>query len=351
MPLLRALDTRGFERAVRDNSRRVEIGLLRGNPQKMIEAFQNRVAMIENYHMLNLSHGVAAAFRKADAKWSKLVSRPTSKTVFQPYYNRVLQTLDYVGYHLASRWRGEMLAQLDGQGTPQAFADGLNADGWNLDYTQPRAAAVKDLSVAEFEQLRRSVNSLLSMGRDAQTIKIGDERVLVKGFVDAIAGAIRGRGIRFPEGVGKEGKLPSLGAVQRGLFSVLVRPESFWLDVDKDDPNGPAQYSIMKPLQDAKHSEAKLVIKLSEAVREFFEGRSKEMLKNLHRQVNDPIDYVTSDGVTRRVVGSAQQNIHMLLHMGNADNMKVLLGGFPGLTRERVFEARLETSPATSSIS
>lgn len=326
LPMRDATNLKGFTKTIRDLSRKVEQGLLRGKGEKLIEGFKARQEQLLNYYMLSKAFTYARLLRSADARFKTLASKSTVKSVDQQYFNHVLLTLKSVGYDLKIDAR-ELESQTAGV-TPQEFVNDLRAAGYEINYiAPPTVGELKDLSVDEFDSLRRSINSLYSMGKDIKTVLLQGERAEVAALVNAIVTQIRFRGVRFT-GANVTERWYDPSHTLRALDAALVRPENFWLDVDQGNPDGPAQRAIVAPLQAAKHLEAELMKELNDRFKEFLKGKGDAFNKGLKRTLDIPeLTFTDNYQVSHKVISTASDLVHAVLHLGNANNAKVLLEG------------------------
>lgn len=355
LPVAQAKDIKGFERAVRDNGRKVEQGLLRGKPDALLEAFENRQAQVINYYMLAEAHKLATEYGKfqtAVGRWSK---NEIAKTVDPDFVNQMHALLAQVGISIEHDF-AHLTEKL--QETPYGdFSSFWNDHGMDLSddplprnqYGNVEVGGMEKASVADFRDFFNTLKQLVHMGR---VISAGTMLSEKASLADLVAEARGNLGRRPPNITHIEIEHPTtlqaLAHWLREVDSWLLKMEQMFIDLDYRDPHGPFNRAVVLPLESRKGwaDDAHRVV--ADHFRELAKKTGREFPKWLRTRIDlstEFPEFVDRNGDP--YFGTNADILGAALHTGSEGNWQVLMRSWPGgvVSRARFSELFRRMTP------
>lgn len=311
-------DWQALRRAVEKGGRDAERFLLAGKFEDAMKAKQRQLLAFLGLREAN-------AFAKEQARIERLFERFTEQDtvtgVSQEYTNQIQALLGRLGYDI-SREPGSLTESLKGVSFEQ-FINQKNAEGGLIPYFEPPPVNTwKSFTVDQFRDLGTMVKSLNHAGREAESIRIGAEKMA---YEEGIGQALKNLDTMEKKGF-DPGQKGLIGSVKRGLRwmdAKLLKAEQLLDWIDHDDPNGPMNRMVYRALSEGELKKADMVTKLAEQVKKIPVDRA------WGRSLQDKVPNRTLydlDGMELHPI-NRENMITMALNWGNKSNRDVLLRG------------------------
>lgn len=346
MPMKDATNVKAFEKAIRDNSRAVEMGLLRKSPEKLLEAFKQRQDMLKNYWMLKEAHQYAkklATFNKSVESWRK---NELAKRVDPEFVNQMHGLLEQVGIGTE---HDPAHLQVKMQETPWSTFQGFwNNHGFDMDEDPlPRSQygnvvqGINNASVDAFDLLSNSLKQLAHIGgkiKAGTTLSLKHD--LYEKVLDAQANLIK----RPPNITVGEIEHPTppqaLSHWLREVDSWLLKMEQMFIDLDYRDPHGPFNETVVLPLEKGKNWADDAHRAIAEHFSELRAKLDKNFSKWLKTRVslsNTYPQFIDRNGDP--YIGTKADILGLALHTGSASNWEILMRSWPKPIPRETFDA------------
>lgn len=266
---------------------------------------------------------------------SYLASKKTFKNISQEYTNQIHDLIGRFGFDSG---RGEELQRVK-DGTLQEFVEKKSAEeGIELavDQSLYNAAgdAVSNMKLSEFRALSLAVRSMREIGAgDKVYIVDGEKREfssVVKEFVDAVRSLGERKQSEYlnPESAPfMERKGNAIKSAARGVDASLLKKESLFDQIDRNNPLGIANTAVFRKLKDALHNRDQWSEDSAKAIKTAADDAGKLWMARLREAVPD--DPTLLDPKTKRPFKILRKDmLGMMLNWGNDGNRARLVDGY-----------------------
>jgi len=254
------------------------------------------------------------------------------------YMDRVRQILDI--YSLGPKMGQRKRTKLKLEALARWMADAEAKDGAIFEYPavlaqEDRVKNYNDLSVADFEDLYNSVQTIIKQGRLKKKLLIGKDK---RDRAEVIATLVSKLSSR-PTAKAKKARdknitTTDLGLISKGaiklahLDAALLKVELLLEMMDDGEANGPWHQAVYQPFADAAAASSDLTDKIAKRVNQKLEALPKEVKKALGKRVD--VGELALPGETWQ----RGALIMMALNIGNESNLTKMIEGERGVGRK-----------------
>ena len=333
MPVERAADLASFSRAEAKSGREVERALLKGDIHGAFEAKQRQVLN----HLMGMEARDAADDLEAGKKlFQSIAGKPSFSGIDQAYTDQMHALLQRFGFtvnrdpdELQRGLAGESLlnfvqSKLD-EGREPVVASFLLNEG--------AKGGIDTLSLDDFRSLKDAITSLRYLGREENTVMREGKRVDKRMLIDEIIANLKEQPQRErsefykPEDAGKlaAAKERALSILRSG-DAALLSQESMFDKADMNDPNGPLNSIVFRPLKEAQHDENARKTDVVDHFKGLMETMPDEWQKHLNDRIADQTLTDPRDG--KPITFTRKRMLAIILNMGAEDNYQKMLDGY-----------------------
>lgn len=266
----------------------------------------------------------AMKFQKEQARTEKLIRRYAGNAslgaVEQAYTDQIHRLLGQVGVEL--RRTDENLNSALVNAPLADFIQKENAAGAGiLETNLPNKKALKDFTVDEYRDFAGALKSLDENGRNAKTVEKAGKKIdhaMAVGEIDNNLEDLKKKDFD-PTAKGVMGTLRRIG---REIDARLIKIEQLIDWIDKNDPLGPFNQIVSRPLFEALHRRGDMIAELAGDIKKIPVDR--EWGRNLDKII-DHRYFRDEDGSFTKLTN--ENKIAMALNWGNRSNRDVLARG------------------------
>ncbi|MBF0163851.1 MAG: hypothetical protein HQM01_04965 [Magnetococcales bacterium] len=340
MPIRRGADPIGFMRAESNSGRQAQVALTKGDFDK---AYAFRKQQLINHLFAQESIGARKDFEMGVATFQRLAGKRQLPNMDQPYLNQIHALLARFGFTIRDRQQAQEEGRLANGISLREFMEEKHAEGQEIPYPdrlEGISTPAQTLTVAQFRELKRTIDSLAWNGRNAKRVKIeGKYRTLHDLVQMAVEQADKMpqrelSGYLNPQEVkGWTGFSEKAGSGARALDATLLKQEQMFNWLDHDNPLG--VYNLFfKSIKEAQHKEDDMLLKYAQEFRDLGERIEKEhaiwsraWLESRERTPELPMIMGKEGRPVPSQSMSRGEIIMIALNTGNASNFRKLCTG------------------------
>lgn len=330
----RVSDAVNADRFARDEARAgrdVQRLLLKG---EFAEAYLAKRAQVMNHALYMAASDARQYVEKSEGLMQRLAAKSAHAGIAQDYTDQIHALLERFGFKTA-REGDELMRGLNGRSLADFAADKF-ASGIELPLTDfltgPSGGDARALKLADFRELASMVRSLQHLGREEMHIRIGDKIEEKEAAIADMVGALSHLKQREqsdfyrPEDKGAlNAKKEKAFSWMRSLNASLLKMEQLFDWLDGDNPNGPFNRLIFRPLKDAAHWENEGRAKLVEMFRDI----KKAMPEGWTKRLDDHVDSnLVNPDTGNAFKFTRKRMLSIALNWGTADNATKLSDGY-----------------------
>lgn len=327
-PVKQAINIRQLESFLARDGRKLETALLKGD---IPAAF--RWKQLQYLHQVELTE--AHKFVKFYAKVGRLVTqlsrKRTIKSVADPYLGRAQMLVAEHGVPLKRNY--EEVERAVGNVPFPAWAAAQQDAGYSITYNPVPALPLNQLSVEDFKQFARMLQSVVTEGKNAKSALVNGE----KQDLDALFQAAADSGNTLPptpnSNRSRRAKRPESKSIRRGLDASYRSIEDLTDILDRGDPLGPNYRAIIQNSVESANRADDLTRELWNPIVDQFKALPKETREGYLARLPDVPLLDPRDGTPLPLLRGDIPSI--LANMGTANNLIKLAEGY-GTTPEAV---------------
>lgn len=326
-----------YARAERKAGREVQQAILKKDWEAAAAAKQRQILNNILYAKAKFeSDGVD----KSIALMERLAAKRSFKGIDQGFTDQIHALLERFGIRTARE--GEELMRGLNEKSLADFTEEQFARGNELPITpflESAGGEVRELKLSSFNELDGMIRSLQALGRNEQNITIGDTTMektwAVAEMVTALGELKQREKSNFyrPEDAGiLAEKKAAAGSFLRSLDAALLKPEQLFDWMDGNNPDGPFNRFIFRPLKEASHLKNRMLHNMVETT---FREAKRVMPKEWMGHMDDRVE----TGLINPDTGDAFQfnrkrMLSIALNWGTEDNATKLADGYKWSPRD-----------------
>ena len=297
-----------------------------------IAAYKHKFQQLVNYEMAKEAIRLQKQIAKQRTTLVKYKGdRKKFPNVDADYMDRVRSILDL--YSLGPKMSAKRRAKLELQALARWMAAAEENDGAIFEYPAVLAEADRvknfnDLSVADFEDLYNSVETIVKQGRLKKKLLIGQERRDRATVIAQLVSKLQSRPTAKATKARKKNitttdqSLLDKGAIRLSyLDAALLKVELLLEMMDNNEPNGIWHQTIYQPFADASAAEQDMLGKISARINAKLNALPKDVRKKLGKRVD--VGELALPGET----WDRGSLLMLALNTGNESNLQKLING------------------------
>jgi hypothetical protein len=308
------------------------------------EAFRAKQQQLLNHALYMEAKAAKADVDRGRAQMERFGAKVSFPAIAPGYVDRIHDLLRR--FEVPSKRNSDELDRALGKQTLEGWATQRIAEGREIVvapdlYDGTYARPADTLSVNQFRDLAETVRSIAHVGREEQDVTLegakADRADVVSQMLASMAD-LPTRDTRDFDNQGSAngvtGSLERAGQAAGAFHAMLLKPEAILDRVDRDDPNGPFNKAVWRPIKAAQATEGDLRVEMVGRMRDLHDAVGKGYGKDYDRTLPDQpelIDQRTGQPMALKKRGV----IAMALNIGSESNFDRLTQGY-GWTRDGV---------------